>query len=269
MLIDEIRKKEKISTGEALICGYAAVRSNIMAVLFVLLIIYFPISLLSGYITLAINDIGSSIDITAIFSDQALLEKFISTPEYISIIKYNFAGTLTDMILYPFGSMAVIYITKAALEGRMVDYTEALSASFSNAGRFLLSVIVFSLVVSLLTFLGIIPGIILAVIWHFYIQAIVLDDCSGIKSLGYSRELVKGKWWRTALYIIVFYALSYAIAYLVGTIFMFAPNSYFTIVLSGVILSFFNMIFVAAKTVIYINYQGNVTDTARNNIIRQ
>ena len=42
-------------------------------------------------------------------------------------------------------------------------------------------------------------------------------------------------------------------------IFMFAPDLYFTIVLSGVILSFINMIFVAAKTVIYINYQGNST----------
>lgn len=65
--------------------------------------------------------------------------------------------------------------------------------------------------------------------------------------------------------MIVFYAFSYAVAYLVGTIFMFAPDSYFTIVLSGVILSFINMIFVAAKTVIYINYQGN--STAVKNII--
>lgn len=257
MLIDEIKKKEKISVGEALVIGYAAVKSNITAILFVLLIIYFPINLLSGYITLCINNISSGFDLESILANRELIKEFVSSPEYISIVRYNLAGNLTDMILFPFGSMAVIYITKAALEGKNPAYTEALSEMFSNAGRFLASLIVFSLCVTLLTFLGIIPGVILAVIWSFYIQAIVLDDCPGIKSLGRSRELVKGKWWRTLLYVIVFYALNYAVAYLVGAIFMFASDSYFTIVLSGVILSFINMIFVAAKTVIYINYQGN------------
>jgi hypothetical protein len=265
MLIDEIKNKEKISVGESLVLGYAAVRSNLTAILFVLLIIYFPINLLSGYITLAINNIGAGIDFTAILSSPEMIEKFVTTPEYISMVRYNFAGTLTDMILYPFGSMAVVYITKEALQGKNPAYTEALSAAFSNAGRFILSMIVFSICVSLLTLLGVIPGIFLAVVWSFYVYAIILDDCKGTKSLGRSRELVKGKWWRTFLYMIVFYAFSYAVAYLVGTIFMFAPDSYFTIVLSGVILSFINMIFVAAKTVIYINYQGN--STAVKNII--
>ncbi len=60
MLIDEIKKKEKISVGESLVLGYAAVRSNLTVILFVLLIIYFPINLLSGYITLAISNIGAA-----------------------------------------------------------------------------------------------------------------------------------------------------------------------------------------------------------------
>lgn len=269
MLIDEIKNRPRISVGEALVCGYAAIRSNITAVLFVLLIIYFPINLLSGYITLAVNDIGAGIDLTAILSNPAMIEKFIQSPEYINMMRYNFAGMLTDAVLYPFGSMAVIFITDRALRGENPSYTEALSAAFSNAGRFIASVIVFSLCVSLLTFLGIIPGVFLAMVWSFYVQAIVLDNCPGIKSLGHSREMVKGKWWRTFIYMAVFFFLSYGASYLVGLIFMFAPGSYMTIVLSGVILSFINMIFVAAKTVIYINYQGNSNMKKGNNIINQ
>ncbi len=85
----------------------------------------------------------------------------------------------------------------------------------------------------------------------------MLDDCKGIKSLGYSRELVKGRWWRTFLYIIVFYLISYALRYLVGVIFSFVGASYFTIVIVKLVLSLVSMIFAAARTVIYINYQGN------------
>lgn len=265
MLIDQIKNKPIISVGESLAVGYTAIRSNLTAVLFVLLIIYFPINLLSGYITLAINDLGAKIDLGTMLSSTENILKFALSQEYLALMRYNFASLLTDAVLYPFGSMAVIFMTEAALREENPSYTEALSKAFSNAGRFLASVIVFGLCVTFLTFLGIIPGIMLAMIWSFYVQAIVLDDCPGIKSLGRSRELVKGKWWRTFLYMVVFYALSYGAAYAVGIVFMFAPGSYLTIVLSGVILSFINMIFVAAKTVIYINYQGNFK--MKNNII--
>ena len=117
--------------------------------------------------------------------------------------------------------------------------------------------VVYTVSVFLLTMLGIIPGVFLSVIWSFYLQAMVLDNCGGIKSLGYSREIVKGRWWRTFFYIIVFNLLSYAFSYLVSIIFSFGGISYFMIVIEKIILSLASMIFAAARTVIYINYQGN------------
>ena len=87
MLIDEIRKKEKVSVAESLVIGYAAIRSNITAVLFVLLIIYFPINLLSGYISLSMSNIGASIDLTSILSSPEMIEEFVRTPEYMSLLR--------------------------------------------------------------------------------------------------------------------------------------------------------------------------------------
>ena len=81
MLIDEIRKKEKVTVAESLVIGYAAIRSNITAVLFVLLIIYFPINLLSGYISLSMSNIGAGIDLTSILSSPEMIEEFVRTPD--------------------------------------------------------------------------------------------------------------------------------------------------------------------------------------------
>ena len=127
--------------------------------------------------------------------------------------------------------------------------------------------IVFSVCVSFLSLFAVIPGIFMGVVWYFYLQAIVLDDCRGIKSLGYSRELVKGRWWKTFLYMIVFYLLNYAASYLISMLFMWGAGSYFSIVVAGVVLSFVSMIFVAAKTVVYINFQGNIVNKTDKNTL--
>ena len=246
MLIDDIKNRNVLSVWDAFGCGYAMFKQNITPALFILLIIYFPISLLSGYITIAVSNLAASVDIDAIMSNQEMLMSFVNSSEYVKLAMYNFGSSLIDFILSPFG-----------LEGKMPTYKEALSVAFSNAGRFICSMIVYTICVFVLTILGIIPGIFLSVVWSFYLQAMVLDNCKGIKSLGYSRELVKGRWWRTFLYIIVFNLISYALSYLIGVIFSFAGASYFMIVIEKLVLSLVGMIFAAARTVIYINYQGN------------
>ena len=248
MLIDDIKNRNVLSVWDAFGCGYAMFKQNITPALFILLIIYFPISLLSGYITIAVSNLAASVDIDAIMSNQEMLMSFVNSSEYVKLAMYNFGSSLIDFILSPFGALA---------EGKMPTYKEALSVAFSNAGRFICSMIVYTICVFVLTILGIIPGIFLSVVWSFYLQAMVLDNCKGIKSLGYSRELVKGRWWRTFLYIIVFNLISYALSYLIGVIFSFAGASYFMIVIEKLVLSLVSMIFAAARTVIYINYQGN------------
>ena len=267
MLIDDIKNKKILSIGECLGCGYAMIKQNMTAVLFILLIIYFPINLLSGYVSIAASNIGANIDLTAILSDPAMIEKFISTPEYVKLASYNLIGNVIEMALTPFGAMAVIFLTKAGLEGKTTNYKEALAAAFSNAWRFICSLIVFSVCVSFLSLFAVIPGIFMGVVWYFYLQAIVLDDCRGIKSLGYSRELVKGRWWKTFLYMIVFYLLNYAASYLISMLFMWGAGSYFSIGVAGVVLSFVSMIFVAAKTVVYINFQGNIVNKTDKNTL--
>lgn len=67
--------------------------------------------------------------------------------------------------------------------------------------------------------------------------------------------------------MIVFYLLNYAASYLISMLFMWGAGSYFSIVVAGVVLSFVSMIFVAAKTVVYINFQGNIVNKTDKNTL--
>ncbi len=259
MIIDEIRNKKILPAGEAVRYGFSAIKKNLMAVMYILLIIYFPINILSGYISLAAENIQVSVDITEVLTSTEMMESFVTSPEYIRLAMYNFMSLIIETALSPFGAMAVIYIVKNSFEEKETSFKEALSVSFSNGWRFICSMVIYSVCVSLLSILGIIPGVFLGVAWHFYLQAIVLDDCRGISSLGFSRRLVKGRWWKTFWYIVVFYCMNYVASYLIEMIFALGQTSYMSVVIMGLILSFLEMIFVSAKTVVYINYQGSGT----------
>ncbi|MCD8036958.1 MAG: hypothetical protein LUE88_06250, partial [Clostridiales bacterium] len=224
---------------------------------YILLIIYFPINALSGYITIAASNLSATIDISAIIDNPELIEQFVTSSKYIKLATYNFLSIVVESVLSPFGAMAIIYMTKNCFEGKETDFKEALSVSFSNGFSFIASLIVFSICVGLLSMLFVIPGVILAVFWQLYLQAIVLDNCKGISSLKFSRQLVKGRWWRTFLYIIVFYCMSYLANYVISILFMSIETTYFGVVVSGLIISLVQTIFTAAKTVVYIHYQGN------------
>lgn len=246
-----------MTAGEALRYGFSAVKQNMLTLMYILLIIYFPINILSGYISTAELNLQAGIDIASVLSSQEAIENFALTPEYIQLAKYSLLSTVTEAALSPFGAMAVIYTVKNCFEGRETDFKEALSVSFSNGGRFIMSMVIYSICVSLLSIFGIVPGIFLGVVWHFYLQAIVLDDCAGISSLGFSRLLVKGRWWRTFWYVITFFCMNYVLSYLIGIVFSLGAASYMSTVVMGLILSFMDMVFTAAETAVYINYQGN------------
>jgi uncharacterized membrane protein len=55
-----------------------------------------------------------------------------------------------------------------------------------------------------LTLLLVVPGIIFAVYWAFTQQIATLTDKSGRDAMKYSKELVKGRWWKVVGYSLLF-----------------------------------------------------------------
>lgn len=167
------------------------------------------------------------------------------------------------MFLAPFGTMAVIAVVKDSCEQKNTSYINALKLSFSCGGHFLLIRILYCIVIAILSILGIIPGVILAVFWYFNIQALVLDEKKGISAFGYSRSLVTGRWFKTFIMLIVFRGLSYGISYILSIFFVWGADSYFVYVLVGVLFAIISTIFISAETVVYLNYQANIVDKGK------
>ena len=257
MIADDIRNRKNMSVVEALAYGFRLFKENFVQLMFIMFVIYFPLSLLSGYISVVLTNIENGIDINAILSSTDTLFSFINSAQYKSFAVYNMLNVMIDLFLAPFGAMAVISLVNDYCEGRNTGYKEALSTAFSRGPRFILMRIVYTAAVGVLYILGIIPGVILSVFWAFNLEALVLDDINGIKPLGFSRSIVTGRWFRTFGFLIVCRLMNYGLSYIVSFFFMWGSGTYIAEVLFKVVLAVLNMIFIAAETVIYINFKAN------------
>lgn len=268
MLIDKIRNRKNLSIADAIAYGYSIFKSNIVQIMYIVLIIYFPLNLISGYISMLLASIESGINMQSLLTNEDALIKFLNSAQYLNFVKYNIIKLVLDLFLIPFGTMAVIAIVKNVCEEKYISYRDALKVSFSCGGRFLWIRLIYSIIIGALYLLGVIPGVILSVYWYFNIQALVIDEKKGIQAFKYSRNLVSGRWFRTFFMLIVFRGLSYGISYLISVIFMWGSGSYFVNVLVGVLFAIISTIFISAETVVYINYQANIADKSKVKALR-
>ena len=68
MIADDIRNRKNMSIVEALAYGFRLFKENFVQLMFIMFVIYFPLSLLSGYISVVLTNIENGIDINAILS---------------------------------------------------------------------------------------------------------------------------------------------------------------------------------------------------------
>ena len=257
MIINDIKNAPAISAGAAVKYGFSAMRFNSSAVMKVFLLVIVPVCILNAYLMGMMADVQGSVDLTMIFSNPELIEQFVLSPEYIRILVLNLLSMLIDGMLIPFGSMAVIYIVKEAFEEKKADYKDALNVSFSCGVRFVICFILYSLSIAVCSMFMAIPGIILSIVWYFYIHTLVLEDCKGIKAFGASREITNGRWFKTVMYMITFYCMNYVVSYFLGIAFAGSTESFLANVIASSMLCYLSLIFTAAKTAVYINFKAN------------
>lgn len=107
-------------------------------------------------------------------------------------------------------SMAVMFIVERHVFGEKVVFGAALKKAGSRYGIALKSSILYSFAVVLRLLLLIIPGIIYAVNITFLLQAVILREQGWKSAFTYSRNLVKGSWWKVFLtFLTLFFVLYY------------------------------------------------------------
>lgn len=173
---------------------------NIKEILFVMLVVFLPVSLLDSIILTRLNAINSFL--TTVQTAGTILEneKGITQALYQTI-----SGSLLSMaialFLVPVGTIAIAKMAKQRIDGEVPDVKTALKDALTLEP----TIIVAGIISGVLTTLGmfiIIPGIWLSVFWALYLYCIGLGGRKDWDSLRHSGELVRGRWWRTLGYMI-------------------------------------------------------------------
>ncbi len=94
--------------------------------------------------------------------------------------------------------LAVLSIQDAMSNNRSMAIDEAVLTGLTRLPAMLGASILYVLAIIFGMILLIVPGIIISVYWILYAIAVVADRKGPVQSLGYSYQLIKGYWWRSA-----------------------------------------------------------------------
>ncbi len=125
----------------------------------------------------------------ALKPQQAL--KMYSAPSFLTL---SIASGLISLVLYG----ALLFKTNAVATDTDMSTGEAFNNGLRAGPRLFLASLGFGLACALGFLLLIVPGLYLSIALALYAAAIVVDDQRAGESLGTSRRLVKGNYWRTA-----------------------------------------------------------------------
>jgi hypothetical protein len=96
--------------------------------------------------------------------------------------------------------MAVGALSKCLLDayiGRTPDWRESLRLALSRSGSLVWLAIVESILLALGFVALVLPGIWMFVVWSVAVPALMFEGLGGLKALGRSFDLVRGRWWAT------------------------------------------------------------------------
>ncbi len=169
--------------------------------------------------------------------------KLGKNPDFSELIKVIFSFRYLFLVAF-FGAIAflfsllmhasLIYNSVCRKKGKRMEVNETLRGGAKYFWKYLLFSIVFFIFLGGLFLLFIIPGIIFLVYWLFAPYVLIKENKGIIESLRTSYCLIKGKWWRTfgysLLFIIIIALISVAFSIAAGLIkLLFFINSILTL----------------------------------------
>jgi hypothetical protein len=197
-----------LSVGEVLDASFKVVRQNFGTLALCVLVVALPLSILDTLIAASTMDNAFNLD-TGATNDVSS-----GTAAAGGLIR-----RILDLVLSTLASAACFRAVSGAYLGQSPTWQESLSFAATRLGPLIwLSILYgFGLIIPFL--LLIIPGIWLAVAWSVSYPALLSEDVRGIKALGRSFNLVRGRWWATFAAIFVMFLIVVVISLIVGALF--------------------------------------------------
>ncbi len=160
--------------------------------------------------------------------------------------------TFVWAIVNTFYQIAIIVTLEESVNGNQVCFTKAFSRSGSLLLEGYLTNLLGGLIIFGLSLLLIVPGVIWGVYYTFILQVVALRKIRYKKALDYSKDLVKGRWWKVLGYTV----LLHIVPVIIGLIIIESP-----IFLSSTLLYLFASFIIAviggyatvATTMLFLN----------------
>jgi hypothetical protein len=212
-------------------------KENFKIILLITLIIYIPINIFIFYLwELLIN------------SPEVTFEEFSN---YIKIIWW------LENIIWVIASIFIILLVKQYIDWEKIEFNILFKKSLNKWSNAVWANILYSIWVWLLLLLLIVPWIIFAVYWIFFIYALVLRDISPTKTFDYSKNLVKWRWFE----IFWYGAFSFFSLFFLSLLLWFIPyiENIFVDISTNLILDLFHLFIVIIFTLKFLNIDKNET----------
>lgn len=169
------------------------------------------------------------------------------------------AALLVGLIAALASTIAVLgtmRIAEKALNGEYITWDTALRYGLSRwFASFWTSLLAGIMLIGLFLLL-IVPGVIFAVYWGFAMAVVALRGMEGMSALRYSRSLVKGRWWKTFGYWLVFGLLNMVCALIVSAVFAVIPEARVSTILGNSVVSLVSAFFTVVGIVFFLRFEA-------------
>ncbi len=155
--------------------GWRVFRSKFGTILIIILCVYLPVDII---LALSQTTSGGDTDASGAFLRQV-----------------NISALLQSLIAI-IATLAIAYVVERAIQNQEVTWVQALRHAASRWPSAIGTGIVAGIILFGLSLLLVVPGVIWALYYTFYIYVVALRKTGGKEALDYSKKLVKGQWWR-------------------------------------------------------------------------
>lgn len=141
-------------------------------------------------------------------NSKSVVPLFVALEAIVFLLAHFLKAPFLNILMIPvvlFMQIALLKSFKSPFE--KFDYARILDlkdpALSQKLWKMVLTYIIYIVLIVLLLLLLVIPGIIFMVYWYFFIYIVIDQGISGMAALKKSKEMVKGRWWKTfALFVI-------------------------------------------------------------------
>ncbi len=218
--------------------AWSLFKDNFRVILLITLIIYIPINLVLALIPLE-----------EMAETQSPMESFQS---YMRIMQ------ILEGLIGIIATMAIAHVVKNSIDGKAIPLGVALNKSMTTWVTAVKTNFISGLYLLGLTLLLIVPGVIYYVYWSFALLVATFHGKSGKSAMDYSKAMVKGRWWRVAIYSFVFGLLSIITGLIAGAPLWFFPEGINVVadVTMSTLIDIIYAYFTVVTVVFFINFDS-------------